>query len=318
MSNPTAAATHHKVIILGSGPAGLTAAVYSARASLNPVLIHGPLAGGQLTTTTDVENFPGFPEGVMGPDLMQLMEKQATRFGTDVKVDTIVQADLSRRPFTLKGQSRSYTCDSLIIATGAAPKYIGAKNERELLGYGVSTCATCDGAFFRNKVIAVVGGGDSACEEASFLTRFASKLYLIHRRDSLRASKIMQQRVLSNPKIEMVWNKNVAEVQGDKQIGVTGLVLEDTRDGSTSLLQTDALFVAIGHTPNSQLFTEQLKMDENGYLLHKPDSTETNIPGVFVCGDVQDHVFRQAITAAGSGCMAAIGAERWLEAQHAG
>ncbi len=318
MSNPTAAATHHKVIILGSGPAGLTAAVYTARASLNPVLIHGPLAGGQLTTTTDVENFPGFPEGVMGPDLMQLMEKQATRFGTDIKVDTIVQADLSRRPFTLKGQSRSYTCDALIIATGAAPKYIGAKNERELLGYGVSTCATCDGAFFRNKVIAVVGGGDSACEEASFLTRFASKLYLIHRRDSLRASKIMQQRVLSNPKIEMVWNKTVTEVQGDKQIGVTGLVLEDTRDGSTSLLQTDALFVAIGHTPNSQLFTEQLKMDENGYLLHKSDSAETNIPGVFVCGDVQDHVFRQAITAAGSGCMAAIGAERWLEAQHAG
>lgn len=317
MSNPTAAATHHKVIILGSGPAGLTAAIYTARASLNPVLIHGPLAGGQLTTTTDVENFPGFPEGVMGPDLMLTMEKQATRFGTDVKVDTIVQADLSKRPFALKGQSRSYTCDALIIATGAAPKYIGAKNERELLGYGVSTCATCDGAFFRNKVIAVVGGGDSACEEASFLTRFASKLYLIHRRDSLRASKIMQQRVLSNPKIEMVWNKTVTEVQGDRQIGVTGLVLEDTRDGSTSLLPTDALFVAIGHTPNSQLFTEQLKMDENGYLLHKPDCAETDVPGVFACGDVQDHVFRQAITAAGSGCMAAIGAERWLEAQHA-
>ena len=317
MSNPTAAATHHKVIILGSGPAGLTAAIYTARASLNPVLIHGPLAGGQLTTTTDVENFPGFPEGVMGPDLMLTMEKQAKRFGTDIKVDTIVQADLSKRPFALKGQSRSYTCDALIIATGAAPKYIGAKNERELLGYGVSTCATCDGAFFRNKVIAVVGGGDSACEEASFLTRFASKLYLIHRRDSLRASKIMQQRVLSNPKIEMVWNKTVAEVQGDKQIGVTGLVLEDTRDGSTSLLPTDALFVAIGHTPNSQLFTEQLKMDENGYLLHKPDCAETDVPGVFACGDVQDHVFRQAITAAGSGCMAAIGAERWLEAQHA-
>jgi len=303
--------------MLGSGPAGLTAAIYTARASLNPVLIHGPLAGGQLTTTTDVENFPGFPEGVMGPDLMLTMEKQATRFGTDVKVDTIVQADLSKRPFSLKGQSRSYTCDALIIATGAAPKYIGAKNERELLGYGVSTCATCDGAFFRNKVIAVVGGGDSACEEASFLTRFASKLYLIHRRDSLRASKIMQQRVLSNPKIEMVWNKTVTEVQGDRQIGVTGLVLEDTRDGSTSLLPTDALFVAIGHTPNSQLFTEQLKMDENGYLLHKPDCAETDVPGVFVCGDVQDHVFRQAITAAGSGCMAAIGAERWLEAQHA-
>ena len=318
MSNPTAAPSHHNVIILGSGPAGLTAAVYTARASLSPVLIHGPLAGGQLTTTTDVENFPGFPEGVMGPDLMQLMEKQATRFGTDVKVDTIVQADLSKRPFTLKGQSRSYTCDALIIATGAAPKYIGAKNERELLGYGVSTCATCDGAFFRNKVIAVVGGGDSACEEASFLTRFASKLYLIHRRESLRASKIMQDRVLSNPKIEMVWNKTVLEVQGDKQIGVTGLVLEDTKDGSTSMLKTDALFVAIGHTPNSQLFTEQLKMDENGYLLHAADSASTDVPGVFVCGDVQDHVFRQAITAAGSGCMAAIGAERWLEAQHIG
>lgn len=318
MSNSTAAPTHHKVIILGSGPAGLTAAVYTARASLNPTLIHGPLAGGQLTTTTDVENFPGFPEGVMGPDLMQLMEKQAKRFGTDVKVDTIMQADLSKRPFSLKGQSRSYTCDALIIATGAAPKYIGAKNERELLGYGVSTCATCDGAFFRNKVIAVVGGGDSACEEASFLTRFASKLYLIHRRDSLRASKIMQDRVLSNPKIEMVWNKTVLEVQGDKQIGVTGLVLEDTKDGSTSLLNTDALFVAIGHTPNSQLFAEQLKMDENGYLLHAPDSAATDVPGVFVCGDVQDHVFRQAITAAGSGCMAAIGAERWLEAQHIG
>lgn len=318
MSNPTAAASHHKVIILGSGPAGLTAAVYTARANLNPVLIHGPLAGGQLTTTTDVENFPGFPEGVMGPDLMQLMEKQAGRFGTEIKVDTIVQADLSRRPFALKGQSRSYTCDALIIATGAAPQYIGAKNERELLGYGVSTCATCDGAFFRNKVIAVVGGGDSACEEASFLTRFASKLYLIHRRDSLRASKIMQQRVLSNPKIEMVWSKTVREVQGDKQSGVTGLLLESTKDGSTSLLQTDALFVAIGHTPNSQLFTEQLKMDDNGYLLHSPDSAETNIPGVFVCGDVQDHVFRQAVTAAGSGCMAAIEAERWLEAQHVG
>ncbi len=318
MSNPTAAPSHHKVIILGSGPAGLTAAIYTARASLNPVLIHGPLAGGQLTTTTDVENFPGFPEGVMGPDLMQLMEKQAARFGTDVKVDTIVQADLSKRPFTLKGQSRSYTCDALIIATGAAPKYIGAKNERELLGYGVSTCATCDGAFFRNKVIAVVGGGDSACEEASFLTRFASKLYLIHRRDSLRASKIMQQRVLSNPKIEMVWNKTVLEVQGDKQIGVTGLLLQDTADGSTSLLPCDALFVAIGHTPNSQLFTEQLKMDENGYLLHSADSAQTDVPGVFVCGDVQDHVFRQAITAAGSGCMAAIGAERWLESQHMG
>jgi thioredoxin reductase (NADPH) len=307
---------HHKVIILGSGPAGLTAAIYTSRANLSPLIIHGPLAGGQLTTTTDVENFPGFPEGIMGPDLMQKMEQQATRFGTTVAVDTIVKADLSRRPFTLTGQSGTYTCDSLIVSTGAAPKYIGAKNERELLGYGVSTCATCDGAFFRNKVIAVVGGGDSACEEASFLTRFASKLYLIHRRDSLRASKIMQDRVLKNPKVEMLWNKTVLSVEGSKKDGVTGLTLQDTVTKEESLLPTDALFVAIGHTPNSSLFAEQLEMDENGYLLHKPDSAETSIPGVFVSGDVQDHVFRQAITAAGSGCMAAIGAERWLEGQH--
>lgn len=316
MTNSSSATPlHHKVIILGSGPAGLTAAVYTARASLSPLLLHGPLAGGQLTTTTDVENFPGFPEGIMGPELMQRMEQQAVRFGTKVVVDTIVKADLSKRPFTLVGQSGAYTCDSLIIATGAAPKYIGAKNERELLGYGVSTCATCDGAFFRDKVIAVVGGGDSACEEASFLTRFASKLYLIHRRDQLRASKIMQDRVLANPKIEMVWNKKPLEVLGSKQQGVTGLVLEDTVTGQTSELATDALFVAIGHTPNSQLFVEQLDMDENGYLLHDADLASTKVPGVFVCGDVQDHVFRQAITAAGSGCMAAIGAERWLEGQ---
>jgi thioredoxin reductase (NADPH) len=316
MSASTNQVNHHKVIILGSGPAGLTAAIYTARASLSPLIIHGPLAGGQLTTTTDVENFPGFPEGIMGPDLMQIMEQQATRFGTTVAVDTIVKANLSQRPFTLTGQSGTYTCDSLIISTGAAPKYIGAKNERELLGYGVSTCATCDGAFFRNKVIVVVGGGDSACEEASFLTRFASKLYLIHRRDSLRASKIMQQRVFNNPKIEVLWNKGVLSVEGSKKDGVTGLTLQDTITKEESLLPADALFVAIGHTPNSSLFQGQLDMDENGYLLHKPDSAETTIPGVFVSGDVQDHVFRQAITAAGSGCMAAIGAERWLEAQH--
>ena len=317
MTNSSAATPiHHKVIILGSGPAGLTAAVYTARASLSPLLLHGPLAGGQLTTTTDVENFPGFPEGVMGPELMQRMEQQAVRFGTKVVVDTVIKADLSKRPFTLVGQSGAYTCDSLIIATGAAPKYTGAAQERELLGYGVSTCATCDGAFFRNKIIAVVGGGDSACEEASFLTRFASKLYLIHRRDQLRASKIMQDRVFANPKIEMVWNKKPIAVEGSKKDGVTGLVLEDTKTGEQTKLATDALFVAIGHTPNSQLFVEQLDMDENGYLLHEADSAATKIPGVFVCGDVQDHVFRQAITAAGSGCMAAIGAERWLEGQH--
>jgi thioredoxin reductase (NADPH) len=316
MSDSTNNPNHHKVIILGSGPAGLTAAIYTARANLNPLLIHGPLAGGQLTTTTDVENFPGFPEGIMGPELMQLMEKQAVRFGTTIAVDTIVKADVTQRPIQLEGQSGTYTCDSLIISTGAAPKYIGAQNERELLGYGVSTCATCDGAFFRNKIITVVGGGDSACEEASFLTRFASKLYLIHRRDSLRASKIMQDRVLSNPKIEVLWNKGVVAVEGSKKDGVTALVLEDTKTKEQSTLPADALFVAIGHTPNSHLFKGQLEMDENGYLLHKADSPETNVPGVFVSGDVQDHVFRQAITAAGSGCQAAIGAERYLESLH--
>jgi thioredoxin reductase (NADPH) len=316
MSDSTNNPTHHKVIILGSGPAGLTAAIYTARASLNPLLIHGPLAGGQLTTTTDVENFPGFPEGIMGPELMQLMEKQAVRFGTKIAVDTIVKADVTQRPIKLEGQSGTYTCDSLIISTGAAPKYIGAQNERELLGYGVSTCATCDGAFFRNKIITVVGGGDSACEEASFLTRFASKLYLIHRRDSLRASKIMQDRVFQNPKIEVLWNKGVVAVEGSKKDGVTALVLEDTKTKERSTLPADALFVAIGHTPNSHLFKGQLEMDENGYLLHKADSPETNVPGVFVSGDVQDHVFRQAITAAGSGCQAAISAERYLESLH--
>lgn len=316
MSDSTNNPNHHKVIILGSGPAGLTAAIYTARANLNPLLIHGPLAGGQLTTTTDVENFPGFPEGIMGPELMQLMEKQAVRFGTKIAVDTIVKAEVNQRPIKLEGQSGTYTCDSLIISTGAAPKYIGAQNERELLGYGVSTCATCDGAFFRNKVITVVGGGDSACEEASFLTRFASKLYLIHRRDSLRASKIMQDRVLSNPKIEVLWNKGVVAVEGSKKDGVTALVLEDTKTKERSTLPADALFVAIGHTPNSNLFKGQLEMDENGYLLHKSDTPETNVPGVFVSGDVQDHVFRQAITAAGSGCQAAISAERYLESLH--
>ena len=316
MSNSTTNPNHHKVIILGSGPAGLTAAIYTGRANLNPLLIHGPLAGGQLTTTTDVENFPGFPEGIMGPELMQLMEKQAVRFGTTIAVDSIVKADVTQRPIQLEGQSGKYTCDALIISTGAAPKYIGAQNERELLGYGVSTCATCDGAFFRNKVITVVGGGDSACEEASFLTRFASKLYLIHRRDTLRASKIMQDRVFQNPKIEVIWNKNVLSVEGTRKDGVTGLALQDTVTGEHSNLATDALFVAIGHTPNSQLFSEQLEMDENGYILHKSDSPETNVPGVFVSGDVQDHVFRQAITAAGSGCQAAISAERYLEGLH--
>ena len=311
-----ASAAHHKVIILGSGPAGLTAAIYTARANLSPLLIRGPLPGGPLTTTTDVENFPGFPEGIMGPELMEVMEKQASRFGTTIVMDVVTEVDLKKRPFTLKTNSTAYTCDSLIIATGAAPRTLGVENEKKLWGYGVSSCATCDGAFFRNKIITVSGGGDSACEEANFLTRFGSKVYLIHRRDELRASKIMQERVMQNPKIEILWNKVITDIEGSKEAGVTSLKLKDTKSGETSSLPADALFVAIGHIPNSSLFKGQLKMDENGYLVPAPNSTATDIPGVFAAGDVQDHVFRQAITAAGTGCMAAIEAERWLETQH--
>ena len=298
---------HHKVIILGSGPAGLTAAVYASRASLNPLLLHGPLPGGQLTTTTDVENYPGFPEGIMGPDLMIAMEAQAKRFGTIIKTEVVTEASLTESKKILKAGSKEYSCDALIIATGASAKLIGLAEEKELMGYGVSTCATCDGAFFRGKPMAVVGGGDSACEEASFLTKFGSKVYLIHRRDELRASKIMQERVFKNPKIEMVWNATVTKINGSKASGVKSLTLGDGRE-----LEVEALFVAIGHTPNTSLFKGLLDLDENGYIIPKTGSTHTNIAGVFACGDVQDHVYRQAITAAGSGCMAAIDAERWL------
>lgn len=307
---------HSKIIILGSGPAGLTAAIYTSRANLAPLLIHGPLPGGQLTTTTEVENFPGFPEGVMGPDLMQLFEKQATKFGTSIEVGIIKEVDTSKRPFTLKSDSRTYTCDALIVATGANPRWLGLSSEKELTGFGVSSCATCDGAFFRGQVMAVVGGGDSACEEALFLTRFASKVVLIHRRDELRASKIMRERVLSHEKIEVLWNKEVKEILGTKKDGVSAISLFDNKTKSDVKVDCAAVFIAIGHVPNSQLFKGALSMDENGYITPKANSASTNIEGVFVCGDVQDHVFRQAITAAGSGCMAAIEAERWLEAQH--
>lgn len=307
--------THHKVIILGSGPAGLTAGVYTARAGLSPLLIHGPLPGGQLTTTTDVENFPGFPEGVMGPELMQLMEKQAVRFGTNIKVDTITAANLSKSPFKLTSSSGSYTCDALIIATGATPKLLGLESEKQLMGYGVSTCATCDGAFFRDRIIVVNGGGDSACEEANFLTRFGKKVYLVHRRDQLRASKIMAERVLKNPKIEVLWNSQITQIKGDKKSGVTAITLQNTSSKQEADLACDAVFIAIGHSPNSLIFKDQLRMDESGYIKPEPNSSKTNIAGVFACGDVQDHVFRQAITAAGSGCMAAIECERWLESQ---
>ncbi|RMG41152.1 MAG: thioredoxin-disulfide reductase [Candidatus Dadabacteria bacterium] len=305
---------HSKVLILGSGPAGLTAAIYTARANLSPLLVHGPTPGGQLTTTTEVENFPGFPEGVMGPDLMQLFEKQAVRFGTEILTDTIVSVDLSKRPFELTGQGdRRYSCDALIVATGANPRLLGVEGESELMGYGVSTCATCDGAFFRDKVIMVIGGGDSACEEALFLTRFGSKVILVHRRDSLRASKIMQDRVLNHEKIEILWNKQLKKIHGSKESGVTAVTLFHSETKEEEQVNTDAVFIAIGHIPNSQLFKGQLELDENGYIVPAPNSTRTNVEGVFACGDVQDHVFRQAVTAAGSGCMAAIEAERWLE-----
>lgn len=307
---------HHKVLILGSGPAGLTAAIYLARANLAPVLLHGPLPGGQLTTTTDVENFPGFPDGIMGPDLMLAMENQAKKFGTAVIQDLVVEADLSKRPFALKANSAEYSCDALIIATGATAKLLGLPEEKELMGYGVSTCATCDGAFYREKNIAVSGGGDSACEEANFLTRFGKKVYLIHRRDELRASKIMQERVMKNPKIEILWNSQIVAISGDKNGGVTALTLKDTKSGIIRELAADALFVAIGHTPNTGLFKGQLDLDENGYIIPQGISAKTKIEGVFACGDVQDHVYRQAITAAGSGCMAAMDCERWLEGQH--
>lgn len=307
---------HSKVIILGSGPAGLTAAIYAARANLSPILIHGPLPGGQLTTTTEVENYPGFPDGVMGPELMQQWEKQAVRFGTSVMVDTITKAELSSKPIKLTSDRTTYTCDALIIATGATPKLLGLPEEKELMGYGVSTCATCDGAFFKNQVILVVGGGDSACEEALFLARFGSKVYLVHRRGELRASKIMRDRVLKHEKITLVWNKALEKIHGTKQGGVTGVTLKDTITNKTEDLACAAVFMGIGHTPNSQLFKGALDMDQNGYLTPKPNSTQTNIEGVFACGDVQDHVFRQAVTAAGSGCMAAIEAERWLESKH--
>lgn len=304
---------HSKVLILGSGPAGLTAAIYTARANLNPVLVHGPTPYGQLSTTTDVENFPGFPEGVMGPDLMLLMEKQAKKFGTEIIIDTISKVDLSQKPYTLTGSKGSRTCDVLIIATGANPRYLGVPGERELLGYGVSTCATCDGAFFRGQVIVVIGGGDSACEEALFLTRFGSKVILVHRRDQLRASKIMQQRVLEHPKIEVLWNKELKEVVGSKEKGVEKIVVLDNKLHQQSEVICNAVFIAIGHIPNSQLFKDSLALDENGYIIPAPNSTKTDVEAVFACGDVRDHVYRQAITAAGSGCMAAIEAERYLE-----
>jgi len=301
------------MVIIGSGPAGLTAAVYAARANLQPLLIEGKEPGGQLTLTTLVENFPGFPEGVMGPDLMDSMRKQAQRFGADVVNGYVHEVKLTKQPFRIYYADQEVQAKTVVISTGSSAKLIGIDTEIQLMGHGVSTCATCDGFFYRGKKIAVVGGGDPAMEEATFLTKFATNVSIIHRRDTLRASKIMQDRAMKNPKIHFIYNTVVEEVLGDKETGVTGLRLQNVKTRDESELKVDGLFIAIGHNPNTDIFKGQIDLDEQGYVKTQPDSTRTNIPGVFACGDVQDPVFRQAITAAGSGCMAAMEAERWLE-----
>ncbi len=305
---------HRKVIILGSGPAGYTAAIYAARANLSPLIISGSQKGGQLTTTTEVENFPGFPDGVDGNELVSRMEQQAVRFQTEVKFGEVSKVDLSKRPFTLLAGSGTFTCDALIIATGASARYLGMESETKYKNRGVSACATCDGFFFKNQKVAVVGGGDTALEEASFLTNFCDQVYLIHRRDELRGSKAMQSRVLNNDKITIKWNAVVDEVLGDGE-SLTGLRIKDVKSGDKSDLDVRGLFVAIGHKPNTSIFKGILDMDDKQYLITKPGSTALNIPGVFACGDVIDSNYRQAVTAAGSGCMAAIDAERWLTEQ---
>lgn len=309
--------THRKVIIIGSGPAGLTAAIYTARANLAPLVIEGEPSstsdqpGGQLMLTTEVENFPGFPEGIMGPELMQRFREQAVRFGAEFITEKVTSVDFSKRPSTVSVREDKYTADAVIVSTGAQSLMLGLEAETRLLGHGLSTCATCDGFFFRNHEIAVVGGGDSAVEEATFLTKFASKVTLIHRRDTLRASKIMQDRAYDNPKIELMWDTVVEDLVGEDKL--EGAIVRNVKTGETNQLDVTGLFVAIGHRPNTDLFKGVLDMDDNGYLVTLAGSTATNVPGVFACGDVQDHTYRQAITAAGSGCMAAIDAERWLE-----
>ncbi len=300
-----------KCLILGSGPAGYTAAIYAARADLQPVIYQGLQPGGQLTITTDVENYPGYPEGVKGPDMMVDLQKQAERFGTDVRFGMATSVDLSKRPFkVVVDEKKEVLAETLIIATGATARWLGLESEQRFNGFGVSACATCDGFFYRGLTVAVVGGGDTACEEASYLSKLCKKVYLIHRRDELRASKAMQHRVLKAENIELVWNSVPKEIVGDKT--VNGVMIENVQTGIITRLDVEGFFVAIGHQPNSKIFAGQLDMDGNGYLVTKPDSTQTRVPGVFAAGDVQDHVYRQAVTAAGTGCMAAIEAERFL------
>lgn len=306
---------HRKVIIIGSGPAGLTAALYAARANLNPLVFEGNQPGGQLTITTDVENYPGFPEGIQGPKLMDEMRKQAQRFGAASKFEHVTKVDFSERPYKVFVGENEYTADSVVISTGATAKLLGLESESEYMGYGVSACATCDGFFFKDQEVAVVGGGDTAMEEALFLTKYAGKVTIIHRREELRASKIMQERAIKNPKIEFKWNSVVDEVKGTEEMGMkklTHLVLKNSETGELEDFPVQGLFIGIGHKPNTELFEGLIDMDETGYLQTRGKSTYTNVDGVFACGDVQDHVYRQAVSAAGTGCMAAIDAERWL------
>jgi len=299
------------VIVIGSGPAGLTAAIYLSRANLNPLVIEGYGAGGQLMLTTEVENFPGFPEGIMGPDLMMNFRKQAEKFGTRFLTEDVTKVDLSKKPFKVEVDEKVFYSKSIVISTGASAKLLGLPSEKRLMGHGVSTCATCDGAFFKNKTVCVVGGGDSAIEEANFLTRFANKVYVIHRRDKLRASKIMQDRAFKNPKIEFLLNSVIEDIVGEKK--VSSIKLKNLLTNEITEMPIDGVFIAIGHNPNTSLFRGQLELDEQGYILTKDKSTKTSVEGVFACGDVQDSTYRQAITAAGSGCMAAIDTERYLE-----
>ena len=305
--------TIHKTIIIGSGPAGLTAAIYAGRANLKPIVFEGNQPGGQLTITTDVENFPGFPDGVMGPEMMDLFRNQAKKFGAECFFKHVTKVDFSSKPFKVYVGDEEFLSETVILSTGASARMLGLEAEKDLMGYGISTCATCDGYFFKDKEIVVVGGGDSAMEEASFLTKFAKKVTIIHRREVFKASKIMLERARNNPKIDIMVNKSILDIKGNQKDGVSSIILKDTLDGKETVFNCEGVFYGIGHIPNTDFLSMFLDVDENGYIITKADSTRTNIDGVFACGDVQDSHYRQAITAAGSGCMAAIDAEKFLE-----